>query len=259
MLTIRPTYRWNGTRTVNTVLYQQIGALLDAMGMHYSHMLDGRELPGCNANPTVAELNTPHFLGRQTHEFDGQFVYWGERDVTSDLSAQMFYDLFLRMDRYHSERMHQRYVPENVHYTATKQYIFRSPDAPGDMQGAAERFVRSLADTRKSALRHTGPSTLFKYFYQAGYRWVGAELMYSPTELTIAALRGARDVYGGKTGAHLAVQWSTTPHDTESRYRRYRLALFISYMQGIDEINTEEGLWRLEEFYNYHHRFSPAC
>ena len=30
-------------------------------------------------------------------------------------------------------------------------------------------------------------------------------------------------------------------------------------MQGIDEINTEEGLWRLEEYYSFHHRFSPAC
>lgn len=259
MLTIRPTYRWNGTRTINSELYGEVAEFLNSMGIYYSHMLDGRELPGCNANPTVDEIDTKHFLGRQTHEFDGQFVYWGARDVTDDLSAQMFYDLFLRMNREHGERMHDRYIPENVHYTPKKQYIFRSPDEPRDMQKASERFVKSLCDTRKGILRHTGPSTLFKYFYQAGYRWVGAELMYSPTELTISALRGARDVYGGKTGAHLAVQWSTSPHDTISRYRRYRLALFISYIQGIDEINTEEGLWRLEEYYSFHHRFSPAC
>lgn len=259
MLTIRPTYRWNGTRIVNSKLYKELAAFLDSMDIRYSHMLDGRELPGCNANPTESELNTPHFLGRQTHEFDGQFVYWGYRDVTDDLSAQMFYDLFLRMNRVYAERMHGRYIPENVYYTPKKQYIFRSPIEPSDMQQAAERFVASLRNTRKGVLRHTGPSTLFKYFYQAGYKWLGAELMYSPTELTIAALRGASDVYGGKIGAHLAVQWSTSPHDTVSRYRRYRLALFICYIQGIDEINTEEGLWRLEEYYSFHHRFSTAC
>ena len=259
MLTIRPTYRWNGTRVLNSDLYKKVASFLNEMGIYYSHMLDGRELPGCNANPLAEELATDHFLGRQTHEFDGQFVYWGDRDVTGDLSGQMFYDLFLRMNRKYSERMHDRYIPENVHYTSKKQYIFRSPELPTDMQSAAQRFVKSLRETRKGNTRHTGPSTLFKYFYQAGYKWVGAELMYSPTELTAAALRGASSVYGGKTGAHLAVQWSTSPHDTEYRYRRYRLALFISYMQGIDEINTEEGLWRLEEYYHFHHRFSDAC
>ena len=72
-------------------------------------------------------------------------------------------------------------------------------------------------------------------------------------------MRGASNIFGGKTGAHHAVQWSSSPHDTQSRYRRYRLALFISYIQGVDDINTEEGLWRLEEYYYYHNRFSPAC
>ncbi len=259
MLTIRPSYRWNGTRTMNSELYRQTAAFLDSMDLCYAHMLDGRELPGCNQNPTVDELDTPHFLGRQKHELDGQYVYWGDRDITGKISEQMFYDLYLRMGRDYAERMHDRYIPENVQYTAGRQLIFRSPVVPSDMKGAAEVFIQSLRNVRKGTPRHTGPSTLFKYFYQAGFPWVGAELMYSPTELTISALRGANRVYGGRTGGHLAVQWSTSPHDTESRYRRYRLALFISYIQGLDEINTEEGLWRLEEYYHYHHRFSAAC
>jgi hypothetical protein len=259
LLTIRPTYRWNGTRLPEPGLYKKIADFLDSMGIYYSHMLDGRELPGCNGNPTVAEINNEHFLGRQTHELDGAFYYWGIRDVTNNLSEQMFYDLFIRMNRKYSERMHNRYIPENINYTDNKQYIFSSPDMPDDMQGCAELFLKKLKTTGNGNMRHTGPSTLFKYFYQAGYNWVGAELMYSPTEITVAALRGANRVYGGKMGAHHAVQWSTQPHDTVSRYRRYRLALFICYMQGIDEINTEEGLWRLEEYYNFHHRFTPAC
>jgi hypothetical protein len=195
MLTIRPSYRWNGTRVMNAPLYRETASFLDAMGMHYAHMLDGRELPGCNLNPTVAELDTPHFLGRQKHELDGQFAYWGEREVTGNLSEQMFYDLYLRMDRIYSERMHHRYIPENVHYTAGRQLIFRSPMYPDTMKEASEQFVQRLRASRNGDSRHTGPSTLFKYFYQAGYTWVGAELMYSTTELTIAALRGANLVY----------------------------------------------------------------
>jgi len=259
LMTIRPTYRWNGTRIFRPDLYRKTAELLDSMGIRYSHMLDGRELPGCDANPTEKDLDTEHFLGRQTHEFDGQFVYWGRIDLTDKLSEQAFYDLFLRMYKKHPDRMNLQYIPENVKCAGGKQYLFRTPNIPTDMQEAAEEFLKSLRTTRKGVLRHTGPATLFKYFYQAGYNWVGAELMYSPTELTVAALRGAAAVYGRRVGAHHAVQWSTTPHDTESRYRRYRLALYVSYIQGIDEINTEEGLWRLEEFYNFHHRFTPAC
>ena len=60
-------------------------------------------------------------------------------------------------------------------------------------------------------------------------------------------------------GVHHAVQWSTTPHESEARYRRYRLALYASYLLGATDINTEEGLWHLEEYYEHHHRFSSAC
>lgn len=248
LLTIHPTYRWNGTRTMNVELYKKIAAFLDSMGIYYSHMVDCRELPGCNANPTIEEFETDHFLGRQEHELYGVYVYWGVRDVTDKMSEQMYYDLFVRMDKKYPNRVH-RFISENIFYNGEKQHLFRDSKTPDNMQDAAERVVKNLIDTRRDHIRHTGPATLFKYFYQAGYKWLGAELMYSPTELTIASLRGANRVYGVKTGAHLAVQWSSSPHDTESRYRRYRLALFISYIQGIDEINTEEGLWRLEEYY----------
>ncbi len=259
LFTVRPTYRWNGTRVFRPDVYRKLADFLDSMGISYSHMLDGRELPGCNCNPLVEDLDSPHFLGRQRHEYDGQYLYWGDEDLTGRDSAQMYYDMVLRMNRQYPERMSGEIVPENIHYTPKKQWLYRSPDLPTDMESAAKRVVNSLASTRKGVLRHTGPSSMFKYFYQAGYKWLGAELMYVPTELTSSALRGARDVYGGKIGSHLAVQWSTTPHDTLSRYRRYRLALYICYMQGIDEINTEEGFWRMESGYYYHNRFSPAC
>jgi len=41
--------------------------------------------------------------------------------------------------------------------------------------------------------------------------------------------------------------------------RRYRLALYTSYMLGATDINTEEGLWRMEEYYVWFHRFSETC
>ena len=259
LLTIRPTYRWNGSRDIDFSLYTKLASLLDDMGIYYSHMLDGRELPGGNGNPTKEEIDSKHFLGRQMHEFDGQFVYWGTRDVTGNIYEQMSHDLFIRMGKEVPDRTSKRFTPTTFRCGNGKQYVFKTPYLPTDMKTASENFVDILTKTKSDATRHTGPATLFKYFYQAGYKWTGAELMYSPTELTISALRGAADTYGGKIGAHNAVQWSTSPHDTQSRYRRYRLAQFICYMQGIDEINTEEGLWRLEEYYNFHHRFSPAC
>ena len=37
------------------------------------------------------------------------------------------------------------------------------------------------------------------------------------------------------------------------------LANYVSYMQDVTDINTEEGLWFLECTYTYHNRFSPAC
>lgn len=261
LLTIRPTYRWCATRLPNDKLWQKTARILSKAGIKYAHMLDGRELSGCNCNPPISALDTPEFVGRQTHEFDGMYCYWKNRDVTGNLSQQMFYDLFLRMFRTQKDRMNLRYIPENIHYSDKKQQLFRPLDTPHDMESAANALVKSIAHSRYGTPRHTGPSTLFKYFYQAGYDFLGAELMYTPTELTLASLRGAKNVYkkDGKMGAHLAVQWSTAPHDTPDRMRRYLLALYVSYILGVDEINTEEGLWRLEEYYSYYNRFSPAC
>ena len=43
------------------------------------------------------------------------------------------------------------------------------------------------------------------------------------------------------------------------RYRRYRLALYVAWIQGAHENNTEEGLWHMEERYTHHHRHSVAA
>ena len=261
LMTFRPTYRWCGTRAANSALWRKTADLLDDMGMKYVHMRDGRELPGCNANPTFDELDSPSFLGRQTHEYDGAFVYWGRwgRDPSNNLNEQMFYDLFIRFYQKDHERMNVRFSPATYYVRENVIEICRDHTIPRDMEAMANFVIDGLAACRDGSTRHTGPATIFKYFYQAGYSWTGAELMYSTTEVTNSVLRGAAKVYGGAKGAHLATQWSTTPHDTVEHAKRYRLALYTAYMEDLDDINTEEGLWRMEEYFAYHNRHSKAC
>lgn len=259
MLTVRQTYRWAGTRSLNERLWRDTARLLNEAGVAYAHMLDGRELPGADQNPTEEMLAGDGFLGRQTHERDGAVSYWGLNDLTGRTCDEMWYDLWERMARRHEDRMGGTNTGENHVYRGGRHWLYRDMSLPDDMEAVAKDTVRRLALTRGAATRHTGPSVLFKYFYQAGYRFTGAETMYGPHEIIAAALRGASALYGGKRGAHLAVQWSTTPHNTAGRYRRYRLALFVAYLQGLDEINTEEGFLHLEEYFAHFHRFSDAC
>ena len=258
LLTFRHTYRWSGARFCDRALFKKTAALLNELDVRYAHIMDGRELPGYDMNPPMEALAGPGFLGRQAHERDGALVYWGLRDITGNLNQEMYYDMLLRIRRRNPEGVGQDGRAKH-YFRGGRHTVYRDPAVPADMEAAANAFVQSLRDTRGDAARHDGPATLFKYFYQAGYAWAGAETMYGPTEIVCSALRGAAALYGGPTGAHLAVQWSSSPHDTPARYRRYLLGLYVSYLQGIDEINTEEGLWHLEEYYSYFHRFSDAC
>ncbi len=129
-----------------------------------------------------------------------------------------------------------------------------------DMQEAAEYFLQNIAPIHYDATRHSGPSILFKYFFEAGVKWCCAELMYNSVEVITGALRGASLANGqGSFGAHMAAQWSTTPHDDIYRYRRFFNAMLSAYTNGIDQINMEEGCWRLEECYSDFERNSSAC
>lgn len=261
LITIRPTYRWCGTRALNENRWRKTATLLNKAGMKYAHMLDGRELPGGDTNPSADTLKGNGFLGRQNHEMDGAFSYWGVWSHTNDASQEGFLDLFARIARKRRDHVSPlRTAPTNLIEKKGQRTLFRDLTLPDDMEIAARYTVEKLAQCRYDATRHTGPSTLFKYFYQAGYEWTGAELMYGPQETVCSALRGASRAYKKPIiGAHHAVQWSTSPHDTEEKNLRYRLALFGTYLQGVHDINTEEGLWHIEEFYSGFNRFSEAC
>lgn len=254
MLTFRPVYRWSGTRSCNDAMWRRLADLLNRLGLSYCHMFDGRELPGLNANPTRSSLAGPGFLGCQAHERDGALYYWLQRKFHS---SDVFFEELSHQILRHPD--HPDYhLP--LLYDGEQTYLCFSPTKPGDMREAAEQFVTKARTLLSGMRRHTGPSTLFKYFFQAGLEVGGAELMYGPVEVILAALRGAGSAYGREIfTAHLAVQWGTTPHDTEERYRRYQLALYISYLQGVHHINTEEGLYRMEEFFAVLDRFSEPC
>lgn len=247
----RPTYRWSGTRAVNPAAWQFILPLLERLGLRYHLMVDGRELPGMAANPPDSLLAGPNYMGRQSHEHDGAFCYWGPRQEEA-----LFADLFSRGKNPGGIFPHTRPARRAGH-VALGHF---DPLYAQDMRQAAEYFVHNLAAAKGDSTRHTGPSTLFHYFYQAGYDWLGAEQMYAPEEVTLAALRGAARAVGKSDyGAHLAMQWSSMPHDTTGHAARYFLSLATCYLQGVNNINLEEGLWRMESEYADHDRFSHAC
>ncbi len=261
LLTIRPTYRWAGARVLNEDVWRYTAELMNKLNMKYVHMTDGREFPGGTANPSLEMLQGKGFLGRQSHEYDGAFIYWGHNEVTGIYNAVS--DYWMRLNRNYPDIVNTRSMVRNWTYNTEngKLYNYLDPNTiPEDMEEAANFLVWNLKDSRCDHTRHTGPSVAFKYFYQAGYDWSAAELIYGPLEMITAFMRGAAYCYDSKTiGGHLAIQWSTTPHDTEDRYRRFRASLYASYIQGIHDINTEEGLWHLEEYYSYFNRESDAC
>ena len=263
MITVRPTYRWSGTRALNPEVWKLFTRLMNECSIKYVIMADGREPVGLNANPDNKMLAGEGFLGRQSHEIDGAFFYWGTRRANTTMTTQQYADMFMRIYEEDSKHCWSRYAPHRFicDTCGENTYLYREPTVPRDMKIAAERAIERLALNRGDEYtRHTGPSVMFKYFLQSGIGWVGAETMYGSMEVLLSFLRGAKKSYGlSAVGVHHATQWSSTPHDAEEHFRRYRLALYVSYMLGADDINTEEGLWRLEEYYSHFHRFSRGC
>ncbi len=260
LLTIRPTYRWSGSRVLVPEVWEVVNRVLNELGIKYALMTDGRELPGLNANPDDELLASNCYLGRQTHERDGAAWYWTTRKASSSLMSEQYGDMIQYIFKMDPKHTNSKHAPETFVYTRDGIYNYRDPFMKRDNRVGMEESLRSLQKNRHGALRHTGPSVMFKYLFAAGYKWLGAETMYGSMEPLMAFLRGACAMQGtSDMGVHHAVQWSSSPQDAPEHFRRYRLALYVSYMQGATEINTEEGLWRLEEYYSHFHRFSEGC
>ncbi len=84
MFTFRTTYRWSGTDRVDEGLYDWLIPLLGDYGVYSAIMTDGRELPNLPSNEKGYFGNNAHFLGYQTHEQDGMFLYWGSQKFTKE-------------------------------------------------------------------------------------------------------------------------------------------------------------------------------
>ncbi len=234
----RPSHQWSGAIGWDPEFYNWAVNILQDLQMPYALMTEGRTLPGRDINPSTEVMDSPFFLGRQSHEDDGSFYYWDQfvwEGLYSDLAA--------------------KFRPYGGIFAKTRPikndngiFIFYDPYGADNMAKGAQQFVNNLSKSRGESTRHTGPSTMFRYFFQAGYEWVGAEQMYGPEELIMSSMRGASKAYGKNSfGTHLATQWGTQPFNDTDHATRFFLSLAISYIHGATNINTEEGVWNMEE------------
>ena len=263
-VTVRPVYRWGGQKYVNPSVWDKFRLLCECLDLKYVHISDGRDIPGLDANPSQKMLEGKNFLGRQLHERDGQLFYWSPsvghpREIAAPLEE--FFDLAARLGREHPDTIEGSYRPFNIEWSdfgySYRRNRCKLPDN-AEMHSIVSKERSDLSSD--GFIRHTGPAVMYKYFYENGFEWTGAETMDGATEVLLSFLRGASKAYNkDKYGVHLALQWSTFPHDNLKRYRRYLLSLYIPYMHGVTDINTEEGLYFLEALYTYHNRLSEPC
>lgn len=264
LLTVRPVYRWSGARSVNESVWSDFVKLCEKLNISYVLISDGRDIAGISSNPTERLLSGKNFLGKQLHERDGQLFYWAPTTGHShEIEAPLveFYDLAARLAREEPNTIEGALRTFNLEWVNGEYAFKRSFCKNGDVREIHDIAADELKDlSRDKFVRHTGASVMFKYFYQNGFEWTGAETMYGATEAVLAFLRGASFAYDKERfGAHLAVQWSTYPHCTEQRYRRYLLSMYIPYLHGVTDINTEEGLYLMGAYSTHHHRLSEPC
>lgn len=165
-LTIRPTYRWSGTRVINPQVWKIVTRVLNELDIKYSLMKDGRELPGLNCNPTAEMLGGKNFLGLQNHELDGKAWYWGIRDDSASFATQQFYDMLTMLRKEYPENCQLRKY--NCEYFGYEMYSATTPYYPHDVKALADHTVEKMKKWR-TGTRHTGPSGMQKYMYQAGF------------------------------------------------------------------------------------------
>jgi hypothetical protein len=233
----RPSEQWSDAKVADPGFYKRSLEILNDLHMPYSLMIEGRTITGRNINPEEDWMKGPNYLGRQAHENDGGYYYWTHFKwewLHSDLSA--------------------RYRPRGGIFAKNRPvrtdkgiFVFYDPYKLENMEEGPEYFIENLRNAKGESTRHTGPSTLFRYLFQAGYDWVGAEQMYGPEEVIMSSVRGASRAYGKNDfGTHLATQWGSGPVDAPEHATRLFLSLAISYIHGATHINTEDGLWNTE-------------
>jgi hypothetical protein len=264
-------YEGGGTRYYDADAWRYAVEMCEKAGIYYALLQNQSELPERGSDPDLAVFKGANYLGSQEHELDGCYYYWA-KEFKDPLQVweRDFGNMFrvperaLRFDLFDRNPMRSRLPHPSDPRLASDtflRYRWCSPHAAKDMREGAEYFIENIRNVIPGGPRHSGPATVFKYFFQAGkYDYLIGEFMYGPFEVVLAALRGASLAYGQpKYGAHIATQWSTTPHDDPAAFRRYFLALATCYIQGVREIYQEDCLWHMEYGFTAEDRFSPAC
>lgn len=242
----RPSYQWSGVRNIRPDVVRYYTQLMCQMQVPYAWQVEGRTLAGDSINPTVAQLESPMFRGKQAHENDGGYYYWGHF-----LYWGFFSDMAAR-----TRPLGGIFAKHRPIFTDHGTFVHYDPKAVQDMADGACYFVQNLSSSRGESTRHTGPSTLFRYFYQAGYEWAGAEQMYGPEETVMSALRGASRAYNRPVyGSLHAMQWGTKDYNNPAHSLRHYMSLATAYMHGSSHLNTEDGLWT-DEYLN--DRYTPG-
>lgn len=242
----RPSYQWSGVREINDSTIIKYIKLLNELKIPFAWQVEGRTLAASKINASIELLNSPMFKGMQAHENDGAYYYWKHfqnRGLFTDIRARYF-------------PFGGIFAKHRPIYTEKGKFVHYDPYGIKNMKHGAETFIQNIRQSKGLSTRHTGPSTLFRYLYQAGYEWLGAEQMYGPEEVILSALRGASRAYNKENyGTLHAMQWGSFPYTDPKHSLRFFLSLATAYIHGSSHINTEEGLW-IDEYGN--DRFSTS-
>lgn len=236
----RPSYQWSGFRIAEPGVIKHYTGLLNQLQIPYAWQVEGRTLAGSRINPSLETLASPMFRGKQAHENDGGYYYWQHflyQGVFSDMAAR-------------NRPYGGIFAKHRPLYTDQGTFIHYDPQGVTDMADGARKLVANFRYSKGESTRHTGPSTLFRYLYQAGYDWVGAEQMYGPEEIILSSLRGASRAYSRPLyGSLHAMQWGSGPFTDPKHSLRLYMSLAVAYMHGSSHMNTEEALWT-DEYMN---------
>ena len=233
-------YQWSGFRVADPAVIGHYTRLLDQLKIPYAWQVEGRTLAGSRINPSLETLATPMFRGKQAHENDGGYYYWQHFQYQG-----VFSDMAARNRPYGGIFAKHRPI-----YTDHGVFIHYDPEGVTDMADGARKLVANFRYSKGPSTRHTGPSTLFRYLYQAGYDWLGAEQMYGPEEIILSSLRGASRAYSRPLyGTLHAMQWGSGPFTDPKHSLRLYMSLAVAYMHGSSHMNTEEALWT-DEYMN---------
>lgn len=239
----RPSYQWAGVREADHTFICNYLNLLEQLNIPFAWQVEGRTLAGYKINPPLNVLQNKVFQGKQAHENDGAYYYWRQFKYEG-----LFSDMAARTRPYGGI-----FAKHKPIYTDKGTFIHYDPYKINNMEEGAQYFVANLKYSKGESTRHTGPSTLFRYFYQAGYDWLGAEQMYGPEEVILSSLRGASRAYRKwNYGTLHAMQWGSHPFTDSKHSLRFYNSLAVAYINGVSHINTEEGLWT-DEFMNDHY------